>query len=146
VQYADIDDALPHADVIVCAMNLTADNRNYFAFDRLSQAKRGAVFVNVSRGEFSPSTDLLRALDTGILGGVGLDVFNEEQVVAHGMRSGGAATGPEIEAVRALNLRPDAILTPHNAFNTREAVARKSVQTAQQVHHFLKTGEFIWKV
>jgi len=146
VQYVEIDDALPHADVIVCAMNLTEDNNRYFAIGRLGLAKRGAVFVNVSRGEFSPSADLLQALETGILGGVGLDVFNEEQAVAHGLRSGGPATGAEIDAVRALQLRPDVILTPHNAFNTREAVARKSLQTAQQVHHFLKTGEFIWKV
>ncbi|MFH0909204.1 MAG: NAD(P)-dependent oxidoreductase [bacterium] len=145
VQYVEIDDALPRADVMACAMNLTADNTHYFSYDRLCHAKRGAIFVNVSRGEFSPSADLLRALDEGILSGVGLDVFNDEQALAHSLRSGGPANA-EIEAVRQLQLRPDVILTPHNAFNTHEAVARKSAQTAQQVHHFLKTGEFIWKV
>ena len=146
IQYVDIDDALPHADVIVCAMSLTEDNRNYFTIDRLRRAKRGAIFVNISRGEFSPSADLLRALTDGFLGGVGLDVFNQEQTVAHGLRTGDKVTSLEMDAVRALQVRSDVILTPHNAFNTREAVTRKSLQTAQQVHHFLKTGEFIWKV
>jgi phosphoglycerate dehydrogenase-like enzyme len=38
------------------------------------------------------------------------------------------------------------VLTPHNAFNTIEAVVRKSEQSIQQVQHFMETGEFLWPV
>eukprot|EP01105_Mastigella_eilhardi_P004030 TRINITY_DN1532_c0_g1_i3.p1 TRINITY_DN1532_c0_g1~~TRINITY_DN1532_c0_g1_i3.p1 ORF type:complete len:297 (-),score=65.14 TRINITY_DN1532_c0_g1_i3:402-1256(-) len=81
VRYADdVDAALPRADVVVCAMNLTALNRGYFDARRLALCKRGCVFVNVSRGELSPSQHLLAALCEGTLGGVGIDVYEHEQV------------------------------------------------------------------
>ncbi|MBR5839434.1 MAG: hypothetical protein IKZ84_12895, partial [Victivallales bacterium] len=38
------------------------------------------------------------------------------------------------------------ILTPHNAFNTKEAVERKSEQSVRQVTEFLKSGKFIWPI
>jgi D-lactate dehydrogenase len=76
-------------------------------------------------------------LDEGYLGGVALDVFENESAVATGLRSG--------EGDFPLLNRPNVILTPHNAFNTGEAVERKSEQSAQQVVHFLGQGVFRWK-
>ena len=52
--------ALPQADVVVCAMDFNASNRGYFNAARLRTIKPGAVFVNISRGELSPSTALAR--------------------------------------------------------------------------------------
>jgi D-lactate dehydrogenase len=49
-----------------------------------------------------------------------------------------------VQAVLELVKHPNVIFTPHNAFNTREAVIRKSQQSIQQVESFLKTGYFIW--
>jgi D-lactate dehydrogenase len=40
--------------------------------------------------------------------------------------------------------RPNVILTPHNAFNTDEAINRKAEQTVQQIVHFQKHGTFLW--
>ena len=59
VEYVAIDEGLAAADIIVCAMNLTAENRGYFSYDRLKQTRPGTVFVNISRGEQSPAADLL---------------------------------------------------------------------------------------
>ena len=42
--------------------------------------------------------------------------------------------------------RDDAILTPHNAFNTREAVERKAAQSIEQIAHFLEHRQFMWAV
>jgi D-lactate dehydrogenase len=42
--------------------------------------------------------------------------------------------------------RANVILTPHNAFNTAEAVERKATQTVQQIEHFVQNGEFLWTV
>ncbi len=81
---------VPQADVIVCAMNLTEENREIFRYEVLKQAKPGAVFVNIARGELSPHNDLLRLLDEGRLGGVALDVYENEAELAVGLRSGSA--------------------------------------------------------
>lgn len=132
-----IEEGLPWADIVVCSMNLTPHNRGYFNYARLKQARRGVIFVNVARGEMSPTADLVRLLDEGHLGGVGLDVYEDEGRLATALRSG--------KGDFPLLGRPNVILTPHNAFNTREAVERKARQSVEQVQTFLKTGRFIWE-
>jgi D-lactate dehydrogenase len=133
-----IADGLPWADIIVCSMNLTTENAGYFSYDRLKQAKRGVIFINIARGEFSPTNDLLRLLDDGHLAGVALDVYDEESNLAVQLRQG--------QGNIPLAGRTNVICTPHNAFNTQEAVERKSEQTARQVVQFLKDGTFLWPV
>ncbi|MCY2925858.1 MAG: hydroxyacid dehydrogenase [Planctomycetota bacterium] len=145
VRYVAIDEGLAQADVVVCAMNLTPANAGYFDYARLSACRPGAVFVNVARGELSPAADLLHLLEEGRLGGVGLDVFQEEAALAVALRQGDASPGansPAIAATLALAARPDVIVTPHNAFNTRESLARKAAQSVESILHFLKAGVF----
>jgi len=146
IRYAERNEALAQADVIVCAMNLTGENRGYFDYQTLKQAKPGAVFVNIARGELSPAGDLFRLLEEGHLSGVGLDVFEDEGELAAKLRSGESPRDAAMKDVMELSRRSDAILTPHNAFNTREALERKAVQSVEQVKHFLRTGIFLWPV
>lgn len=144
VSYADIDEALPQADVVVCAMRLNESNIGYFHNKRLRKMKKGAIFINIARGEFCSTKDLLNLLNEGHLGGVGLDVYPDEQDLAVQLRSGQGRCGEEATAALALARNPQAILTPHNAFNTAEAIARKGEQSVQQIEHFLKHGHFLW--
>ena len=146
VDYLPPENAFAKADLVVCAMNLTAENRGYFTADLLRYTPRGTLFVNVSRGELSPSSALLELLDEEHLGAVGLDVFNEESALAVALRGGPQSDHPDVQASLALAARSNAILTPHNAFNSSEAVERKSEQTIRQFLYFEKTGEFIWPV
>lgn len=146
VQYAAFDDAVPHADIIVCCMNLTSHNAGYFNTRTLGNAKPGTIFVNVSRGELSPAADLLQLLEEGVLGGVGLDVFDAEATLAVALRSGKGFADPRLAPTHALARRDDVILTPHNAFNSAEAVARKSEHSAMQVNHMLAHGQWLWPV
>jgi D-lactate dehydrogenase len=143
VKYVTIDQGLGVADIIVCAMNLTAGNRYYFNYHLLKQARSGVVFVNISRGELSPAVDLLRLLDENHLGGVGLDVFNHERELADSLRDGRSSDDEEVANTLELAGRTNVICTPHNAFNTHEAIARKSKLSIEQIAHFLKNGEFI---
>jgi D-lactate dehydrogenase len=146
LHYVSIEQGLGAADIIVCAMNLTAENRHYFNYHRLKQARPGTVFVNISRGEQSLSADLLRLLDENHLGGVGLDVFNHEMELANSLRDGRPSDDEEGANILELAARPNVICTPHNAFNTHEAIARKSKHSVEQIDHFLKNGEFPWPV
>ena len=163
VSYVTIDEGLPWADVIVCTMNLTAENAGFFRYETLKKAKQEVLFINVARGEFSPLADLARLLEEGHLGGLALDVYEKESEVAVALRSGGECVLNEPQpmeqrgglsqpalpgrtAVSELLGRPNVILTPHNAFNTAEAVERKTEQTVQQIEHFLEHGKFLWPV
>ena len=133
------------ADVIVAAMNLTGENRGYFDYERLRQAKPGCLFVNIARGELSPPDGLIRLLEDGVLGGVGLDVYDHEDELGMALR-GGDRTGPAARAVEKLQSFPNVVLTPHNAFNTREALERKSQMSVDQIDAFFATGKFLWQL
>ena len=147
VAYAEPAEALAQADIVVCAMNLTPRNRGYFTRDVLAQAQRRPILVNVARGEFTPAAVLEAALDDGLLSGVALDVFNEEATLAPALRTGDAAAlSPDNQALLRLRKRHDVLLTPHNAFNTIEAVERKSEQSIRTLLQFRKTGQFLWPV
>lgn len=145
VSYTDIGAGLAWADVVICAMNLTQDNVGYFKRAQWQSAKGGAWFVNIARGELSPTGDLIELLDTGVLAGVALDVFDDEDNLSIDLREGKSG-GKSMELLRALGARANVIFTPHNAFNSLEGVERKSRQTVDQAIRFLKTGRFIWPV
>jgi D-lactate dehydrogenase len=144
IAYATIDQALAAGDIVVCAMDLNDSNVGYFDAAKWSRVKPGAVFVNISRGEISPSTALVTALDAGQLSGVGLDVYDHEPVLAVALRTGAATTDAEALAALDLAKRENVICTPHNAFNSTEAVHRKSLHSVQQIEEFLQTGKFLW--
>ena len=143
VKYVTIDQGLSQADIIVCAMNLTVDNRHYFNYHLLKQARPGVIFVNISRGQQSSAADLLRLLDEDHLGGVGLDVFNHESELANSLRDGRGSDDEEVISTLELAGRPNVICTPHNGFNTHEAISRKAKISIEQIDHFLRKGEFL---
>ena len=65
-----------------------------------------------------------------------LDVYENESALAVELRSGKSGF--------PLLGRSNVILTPHNAFNTAEAVERKAEQTVRQIEHFTQNGRFLW--
>ena len=147
VAYATPEEALAEADIVVCAMNLTPRNRGYFTREMLVKAARKPILVNIARGEFTPAAVLEAALADGLLSGIALDVYNEESTLAPALRSGDrTALSSDNQALLRLRQRPDVLCTPHNAFNTLEAVERKSEQSIRTLLHFRKTGQFLWPV
>ncbi len=138
VSYVTLEDGLPWADIIVCSMNLTKENVNYFSYETLKRARKGVVLVNVARGEFTPTEDMVMLLDEEHLGGLALDVYEKESTLGVALRSG--------KAEFPLLGKPNVILTPHNAFNTTEAVDRKARQTVQQIEYFIAHKWFLWPV
>ena len=125
-------------------MNLTDVNAGYFTADRLAMLKPGALLINIARGEFTPLEPLAQAIESGHLGGAGLDVFEQETQVGPNLRNNAEldTRSPLYRLSQAKNV----ILTPHNAFNTAEAVQRKSQQSVEQLKHFLEKGAFIWPI
>lgn len=147
VAYAEPGEAMEKADVVACAMNLTEENRGYFSREFLARAKRRPVLVNVARGECTPAAEVETALEAGWIRGAGLDVFNEESRLAPALRRGDElGLTEDNRALLRLMGRKDVICTPHNAFNTAEAVERKAEQSVRSYLHFRETGAFLWEV
>lgn len=144
VNYILPENDLSKYDIIVSAMNLTDSNRNYFNSAFFDRVKKGSIFINISRGELSPTPILFEYLNNGTLAGIGLDVFDIEKKLAASLRTG--KSDNEIELVMQMNEHPNVILTPHNAFNTHEATQRKSEQTVEQIKAYIDKGKFLWEV
>jgi len=148
VNYFPSEEAITKADIIICSMNLTSDNTAYFNYETLRTAKKGALFINIARGEFSPAVDLLKLIEENHLGGVALDVYSSEKPLAIALRENkiDEVTDEEIKAILALLKKPNVIFTPHNAFNTKESVERKSKQAVEQLVNYKFKNEFKWPV
>jgi D-lactate dehydrogenase len=143
LEYTDLVSGLAWAEIVVCACSLTDETKNMLSYKTLRRVKKGTIFVNVARGEISPLKDLKRLLDEQILGGLGLDVYENEDVVAHYLRSNQTKPADEKTAiVLELYKRDNVILTPHNAFNTREALERKAQQSMESAASFLVEKKF----
>ncbi|MEL7187314.1 MAG: D-2-hydroxyacid dehydrogenase [Pseudomonadota bacterium] len=74
----ELHDLAAEADIIVSALPLTTATRGIFDADFFAAAKPGALFVNVGRGASVVTADLMAALDSGQIGGAGLDVTDPE--------------------------------------------------------------------
>ena len=149
LKYVSLLEGLKNADVAVCALPFTEITRGMLNYKTLKVMPGNSIFINVGRGEVSPSEDLLKLLNEGILSGIGLDVYDFEKELASVLRDGTALSKlkPEarksVAAVLKLMKYQNAILTPHNAFNTEESVERKSRRTAENLAAYLKTGKFL---
>jgi D-lactate dehydrogenase len=150
VTYVEPGAGLARADLVFCSMNLTRENARYFDYDRLSACRPDAVFVNVARGEHSPLMDLHRLLKEERLGGVGLDVYENEPALAVALRNHADGRQPDLPPTAGLVMQllamGNTILTPHNAFNTTESVERKSRQSVESIAAFLQKDAFPWPV
>lgn len=148
VDYVSIEDGLAVADIVVCAMNLTNDNDGYFDKARWQQLKPGGLFINISRGELALPQHLLKALANQQLTGIALDVYADESTLGNTLRAGqhSKSDDPLVAAHRQLHAHPQVICTPHNAFNTSEALQRKAQQSVDQYHYFLQHGHFEWDI
>ena len=147
VTYVPIEDGLAKADIVLSAMNLTQQNKGYFHYALLKKAKPGFIFINVSRGELSPLSDLYRLLREDFLGGLALDVYENETKLGIGLRTDRKdENDPFFKMIQEMQTMPNVIFTPHNAFNTAEAVLRKAKHSVDQLKHYFKTGQFLWNV
>lgn len=72
------DELLKHSDIIAVHMNATKENVGMFNAELFSKMKKGAYFINCSRGSVVDENALFTALTSGLLSGAALDVFAQE--------------------------------------------------------------------
>lgn len=73
-----LDEVMPKADVVFVAAPLTPESRGMIGPRQFELMKKGAYFIAVSRGPVYQTPALVKALDSGLLGGAGLDVTDPE--------------------------------------------------------------------
>lgn len=119
---ATLDELLGSADIVTLHLPLMESTKHMFNTALFEKMKPSALLINTSRGAIVKEADLIDALEKGIIGGVGLDVFENE--------TGGLDP-------RFLEI-PNAVLTPHVAWNTKEATLAIHEEVTGNVLRFLR--------
>ena len=128
VEYMPLEDVLKQSDLISLHCPLTDETYHMINKDTIAQMKDDVILVNTSRGALVDSEELIQGIRQGKFFGVGLDVYEEEgdnvfenredELLQHSITA------------RLLSF-PNVIITSHQGFLTREALAAISRTTLQ---------------
>ncbi len=128
VRAADLRDVLEHADVITLHVPGTPDTKGMIRAEQIAWMKKGAFFINTSRGSVVDLEALREALVTKRLGGAAVDVFPEEPKSKNDRFS------------TPLQQLPNVILTPHIGGSTEEAQRNIGLEVAGKLIRFTNNG------
>jgi phosphoglycerate dehydrogenase-like enzyme len=122
VQEDGLDWLLNQSDVIVSAAPHTKASEGMFGSEQFGMMKKGAYFINVSRGKLVKTSDLVNALKSGHLAGAGLDVTDPEPL-------------PPEHVLWSL---PNVIITSHISGVSQHSFARMQEVFSENVDRFVK--------
>ena len=122
VRYVPLEEALARADIVTLNCPLTEGTRHLIDDDRLGLMKPGAMLVNTGRRALIDTHVVLRALKTGQLGSLALDVYEEEGNLLLRDRSDEIL---DDDTFARLLTYPNVLITADQAFLTHEALAAK---------------------
>lgn len=137
-EYVGLDHLLEEADIISVNCPLTDSTKHLLSDDEFGKME-GTIIINTARGEIIDTEALIEALEDGNVEAAGLDVLEEECYLEDDIEILGdlpEECDPEIILQDHLLMeRDDVIVTPHNAFNSIEALHRIADTTVQNLEN-----------
>ncbi len=120
-KFVNLDELLKKSDFVTIHAPLNSETRHLINKSNLKLMKRSAFIINCSRGAIINQDDLIEALKNKTIAGAGLDVFEKEPL-------------PMDAELRKLD---NVVMTPHNAFYTKEAVERLTSMCISNIQNYL---------
>lgn len=117
---ASLEEVLRESDVVSLHLPLTPDTHHLIDEKALAQMKPGSFLLNTGRGKLVDTTALIAALKRKELGGVALDVYEEEEGVFFEDRSNDIL---DDDGLTRLLTFPNVLVTSHQGFLTHEALS-----------------------
>jgi len=122
--WVSLDELVEQADILSVNAPLTDQTRGVFNYQVFSRMKPEAFFINTARGPIHNESELVQALDEGLIAGAGLDVYEREP-----------------EAHPGLLKMQNVVLAPHLGTATHEVRTRMALLVAENVIAFLEGQE-----
>lgn len=137
-KYTTLDEIYKNADIISLHCPLTKENHNMINKDSIAKMKKGVILLNTSRGKLINAKDLVDCLEKGMIGGVGLDVFEDEEEYFLNDMSNSYIRDAELSILLSM---PNVVITAHQAFFTKEALEKIVSTTLSNIKEYIDTGK-----
>lgn len=132
-EYVSKEELFKTSDIITLHCPLNSDTRHIINEESIALMKKGVYLVNTSRGALIDTDALIGGMLEGKFGGVGLDVYEEEEGVFYEDRSNDIMMDGELARLTSF---PNVLISSHMGFFTREAmeaIARVTLENARDL-------------
>jgi len=138
VEYVGLKALFSQSDILSLHCPLTPESRYLIDKQALDVMKPGVLIINTSRGGLLDARSAIEALKSGHLGGLAIDVYEEEEALFFEDLSGRVI---QDDVFARLTTFPNVLITGHQAFFTREALRNIAETTLQNIEDFEKGGQ-----
>lgn len=141
VKYVSLPELLAGSDIISLHAPYLKETHHLINLDNIGKIKKGAYLINTARGGLVDTAALIKGLQDGVLAGAGLDVLEEENFMLDelALLNDPHPNTDSLKTILANHYlidHPRVIITPHNAFNTQEAIERIVGTTVENIRSF----------
>lgn len=137
-KYVSLDELYEKSDVISLHCPLTEDNMKMINKNSIGKMKQGVVIINTSRGKLIDTSDLISELEKGKIGGLGLDVYEDEEEFFLNDMSNSYIRDKDLSTLLSM---PNVVITSHQAFFTKEALNKIASDTCENIKDIFEKGE-----
>ena len=137
-KYVELDELYRRSDIISLHCPLTEENTNMINKESMDKMKKGVVIINTSRGKLISTEDLIEELGKEKIGGIGLDVYDEEEEFFLNDMSNSYYRNAGLSILLSM---PNVVITSHQAFFTKEALNKIGEVSMENIKSFFETGE-----
>jgi D-lactate dehydrogenase len=140
VAYKTFNELLAASDIISLHLPLTPETFHLLNAETIPRMRNGVYIVNTSRGKLIATTALIEGLKAGRIGGVALDVYEEEEGIFFEDLSGQVLLDDELSRLLTF---PNVLITSHQAFLTDEALTEIARVTTENIVNVVRGLPFI---
>lgn len=142
-EYASLEDLLGKSDIITLHAPYNKATHHLINSENIKLIKKGAYLINTARGALVETGALFEALNQGILAGAGLDVLEDESFIKEEAQlvSKHFPATLDVKTVLRNHIllnKKNVIITPHNAFDSQEALVRILDETILNIQSFMQ--------
>jgi len=143
IKFVELDTLLASSDVVTIHVPFTKDTTHLINMQNITKFKKGSILINTARGGVVETQAIVEGLEKGILAGCGLDVLEEECYIKeeHELLTSEFITKCDLKTQlldHILLERDNVVVTPHNAFNSNEALQQILEATIVNIQSFLQ--------
>ena len=130
-EYVSLDELFKNSDIITLHCPLNSETRHLINREAIMTMKKGVYLINTSRGGLIDTEALIAGMLDGKFGGVGLDVYEEEEGVFYEDRSNDIIVDDNLARLMTF---PNVLVTSHMGFFTREAMQAIALTTLENAY------------